>query len=287
MTPVLEQLESRLTPTAILNHGGPVLAHPQISNIYAGGSTYEALSPVAAGDYAALAAPYGVGPGAYLGSTTVPNPGTLSNAGMQALIAKEIASGAVPQPGPYSLYMVSLAQPVTDSFAASFVAYHSWFTLPDGQAVVYGVVWPSAVGSLSYTHEVIEAATDPFASAWYGAGGLAQECADVEAWQSFVLDGQAVCQFALPDGSPAGKTQPTPVTPVTPAALLGNLFSLAVERLRADVFGLLARVNPAFAPQSDAAARAVTADPLHGTPPGQWVEAQVDAVFVAWLSGQK
>lgn len=281
----LEELESRLVPTALINHGGPVLSSVQLVNVYAGGPTYDSLAPVAAGDYVALASPFGVGPGAYLGSVTVQNPGPISNAGVQAILAKEIAAGAIPQPGPNSLYMVSLSQPVTDAFAASDVAYHSWFNM-NGQEVVYGVVWPSVVGTLGYTHEVIEAVTDPFANAWYGSGGLTQEAADVEGWQNFVVDNQKVCQFALPDGSPAGKPQQTTTaTSAQPTvSTLSNLFALAIERLQEDVYGLLARINPAFARQAEEAKSAVEHNPLYNNPYGQEAIQLGDVVFANWVA---
>jgi hypothetical protein len=289
MKPILEQLESRLCLTAVIDHNGPVLSSPQLAALYVGVAPQNDFMAILAGPYAQKATPYGVGAGAFVGSASVPNPGPISDSGVQALLALEIQSGKLPAPGPNSAYLVLLPANVTDPNQANGSGYHSYFML-GGHPVVYGVNYPQSFPglggeSIPEAHEFIEMVTDPLLNAWYGAGGLTQEPADLFNWVPAVVAGYTVSQFALPDGSPA-IAPPKPTTATTPAqvaSVAGNLFALAVNRIEADLFGLLSLFNPAFQSQQMLAQTEVSANPWSNTATGRQVEQQADAVFIAWL----
>lgn len=281
----VECLEVRVCPSTLTYHGGPVLSHLALTTIYIGDPApwngFDALGLVAAGDYAGTAAPYDVYNGYYLGSINLADPGPLTDAQVRMLLAREIATGALPPPGPNSCYMVCLPENVTDPQWQLASAYHQFFQLPDGRTVVYGVTYAQPNAAIPFTHEVIEMATDPQANGWFTSDGF--ECADLFAWVPAMLDSLTVSQYALPDGSPAippaTPTTPTPPTPSTTS----SLFVLAIERVQADFFSLVSRFDAALVPQAQAAQQAVTSNPWHGTAPGTQVEQQADAVFISWL----
>lgn len=269
MVPTLEQLEVR----AVLS--SPPLLHPAVDIVVFGGNAqaWVPLTQVMVTDYASLLAPYGVGQGTIAAEVSLPDPGVQNPAQVNATLLNLFATGQLPAPGPNTLVMLYFnGKPV--GLPPAWAGFHD--VLPVGnQSIRDTWVWTQPNESVVVTHEFAEATSG-------------QEIADPVDGQWFVLDGFRVSEFVLPGGSPVvpphavlGSPSP-PVAPPSPSSL--NLFALAVERLRADLFGLLARFSPGFAGQADATAQAVAADPLHGTAQGHAIEMQADAVFVTWLS---
>lgn len=268
MKPDLECLELRLVPAS------PPLLHPAVDIVVFGGNaqTWVPLTQVMVTDYASLLTPYGVGQGTIAAEVSLPDPGMQSTAQVNATLLNLFATGQLPAPGPNTLVMLYFNAKPT-GLPPAWAGFHD--VLPVGnQSIRDTWVWTQPNESVVATHEFAEAASG-------------QEIADPVDGLSFVLDGFHVSEFVLPGGSPVvpphtvlGSPSP-PAAPPSPSSL--NLFALAVERLRADLFGLLARFSPAFAGAAASAAQAVAADPLHGTAQGHAIEMQADAVFMAWL----
>jgi hypothetical protein len=256
MIPHLEPLEARLVPTEMTKHGGPVLAHPQVNDVFVGLALppMDQLAQVLTTQYAAILAPYGVGAGGLHSSITVPDPGPLSNAAVQRLLATEIAAGLLPVPDGNQLYMVYVPQQVTDAWAQQYAAYHSAFTY-HGVWVPYAVVPAQPNESIPASHEFAETVTDPVVgTGWFGAN-TGEEIADVYNWQAFHLDGFPVTILAAPDGTPL----------VGPGlSEQAALMALPIEELFAFAWSYIAWLDPLFAPQAHAAVATLQANPMYG-----------------------
>jgi hypothetical protein len=256
MIPHLEPLEARLSPTAITNHGGPVLANPQVNDVFVSLAMppMDQLAQVLTTQYAAILAPYGVGEGALHSSITVPNPGPLSNAGVQQMLAAEITAGVLPAPDGNQLYMLYLPQQVTDGWAQQDSGYHSAFTW-NGLWVPYAVIPAQPNESIPASHEFAETVTDPIVgTGWFGAN-TGEEICDLYNWQTFHLDGFPVTIVAAPDGTPL----------VGPnLSEQAALAALPVEEFFALAWSYIAWVDPLFAPYAHAAVETLQANPMYG-----------------------
>lgn len=292
MRPTLEQLEDRLVPSVtITDHGGAILAHPEINNVFVGVASNQqaqmgGLAQVLAGPYAALLAPYGVGTGTLHSSTLLPAAVAPTNAAMQQLLASEIAANLIPPPDANSLYMVYLPQKPSDSFAVNADAYHGSFMLPGGETVAYAVMWPQAADETAgAAHEFAEASTDPVpGTGWFGVD-TTQEVCDILGGQRWILDGYSVATVAGPDGTPLpGQNSPPPPSPPAPYFNVAELVALPMQEARVLVFDLLAKYNPAFAGLAQSAETELASNAMGGTAWGEVIEAQVQAAFYTALA---
>ncbi len=255
MIPHLEPLEARLVPAEITNHGGPVLAHPQVNDVFVGWALppMDQLAQVLTTQYAAILAPYGVGEGAWHSSITVPDPRPLSDTQVRQMLVTQIAAGMLPAPDGNELYMVYLPQQVTDAWAANASAYHSAFPY-HGVWVPYAVIPTQANESIPASHEFAETVTDPIVgTGWFGAN-TGQEVADIYNWQAFHLDGFPVTILAAPDSTPL-----VGVGLSEQAALM----ALPVEEFFAFAWSYLAWIDPLFAPEARAAVAVLQANPMY------------------------
>ena len=140
----LEELESRLTPTVLTNHGGPIIAAPNLYDVFLQSSqpAMDQLARILVGPYAQMFAPYGIHAGSFSGSATFGfSSNVVHDADIHNLLSKNILSGHLPSPGPNQLYMVYLApgQTFGDSWLEGNSGYHSAFSL-NGRTVYYAVV---------------------------------------------------------------------------------------------------------------------------------------------------
>lgn len=256
MIPHLEPLEARVVPTTLTNHGGPVLAHPQVNDVFVGWAVppMDQLAQVMTTQYAAILAPYGVGEGGWHSSITVPDSGPISDAQVRQLLATQIVAGMVPAPDGDQLYMVYLPQQVTDAWAVNASAYHSAF-MDNGVWVPYAVIPAQPNESIPASHEFAEMATDPIVgTGWFGAD-TEQEVADLYNWQAFHLAGFPVTILASPDGTPL----------VGPGlSEQAALAALPVEEFFAFAWSYIAWLDPLFAPEARAAVAVLHANPMFG-----------------------
>src|SRR5579875_2712018 len=145
----LEQLEDRMVPSAasifgpnadVSYHGGELLTHPQVTNVYVGSvPNMDAFTNVLVAPYGnALASAYGVGSGTLvqsINSATTPN----SDYAIRQMLKTDFSSGVLPAPIPgASLYMVYL--PFAPSGSGGGTAYHGSLYY-NGQQVAYAVSW--------------------------------------------------------------------------------------------------------------------------------------------------
>lgn len=279
----LECLELRLCPNAA------PLAHPAVVIVGLGVNAQDYVPMTQAmisQQYDNLGVnQYGVGTGTIAAVITLPDTGPISDVQFRQLLVGLASQGVLPL-GPNTLVMAyTPGWKLVDPIYQNTGGFNEGFNF-GGQSYPDTIVWREPRESVAASHEYVEASTGT-------------QIADAVNGQSKVIAGFNLSNFLLPSGQPAFVPQPyvgdpwqlaavAPPNPPVPAASsamqpLTNLFALAVERIEADLFGLLARVNPAFAGQADAAAQAVAANPLSGTAQGHAVEMQADAVFVAWV----
>lgn len=140
-----------------------------------------------------------IGHGKFLGTLTVtsPAPGkTVQDSAIQNLVQQQITSGAVPKPGPNTLYVVYVESGVTveqggSGSCQSFCGYHDSF----GSNIFYGVLpYPDCAGctggqdtftalTVTTSHELCEAITDPIpGQGWYDDNN--GEIGDICAWKT-------------------------------------------------------------------------------------------------------
>lgn len=104
--PCLEQLEDRVVPAAasifgpnaaVSYHGGQLLTHPQVTNVYIPGApNMDAFTNVLVGPYGnALASVYGVGSGTFVQSINSSHSPTISDGGIQNLLRQDFKTGGV------------------------------------------------------------------------------------------------------------------------------------------------------------------------------------------------
>jgi hypothetical protein len=172
-------------PQMILpNQGGPTLLDPEIVTVTWPGETL--ASELAAFDdwigkssyWTIIASDYGVRAATHPASWVAPAaaPLTLDDADIQKVLLDGIAAKTLRAPTPNTIYTVyPPAGTAVTSFGATgcveFQAYHYATTTPDGTAVVYAVTprcaFTQKLTPLDFTtwgssHEIVEAATDPF-----------------------------------------------------------------------------------------------------------------------------
>jgi hypothetical protein len=165
------------------NHGGPVVASPEIITI-----TWQS-DPLAAelesfddwevtsSFWKDIMGEWGVGPGTHLASWRNPSPApmTLDEAAIQTMISDAVAAGAVPSPSPSRIYTIYAPSGTTVTELGSyqgcvdFQAYHSSF--PFGSTLAIYAVTPRCTDTQGFTaldyttwgmsHEVMEASNDP------------------------------------------------------------------------------------------------------------------------------
>jgi hypothetical protein len=171
------------------NHGGPVVAHPELVTITWTGdplgtmlADFDAWMATSAYFKDAMSE-YGVVPGnASAHVLPAMPPAQITDANLQQILGEAIANGQLPSQTPDRIYVAYLPPDVTIEevpgalSCSSFVGYHSAFDSAAGK-VVYAVVprctTPVMISQLQLlswnaSHEIVEAATDPFndAHAW-------------------------------------------------------------------------------------------------------------------------
>ena len=189
MIPRLESLEERLAPSAApVYGGGPVLSNPQVAILFLGTSTpdpsfVQQVNDIAGGPYASGLAQYGVSPGKINAVAADPvsvPPGVDASAPgapplVQQALTQEIASGALPSPGPSQEYVVVLPQGTTLTAGTGAAAgVHGVFTVPPGAGLAGTPFEPFVLLPLgpyqttAFSNEYIESVTNPIGG---GPGG--------------------------------------------------------------------------------------------------------------------
>jgi len=135
---------------------------------------------------------YGVGSGAaYMGSVNLNQnaPASETDAQIQALIGGLFSTATLPQPDASNIYLIyfplgsSVSGPTGGSSCVpgGFLGYHHWFNY-GSTSVTYGVMVDCGGGLIDYnhpdpaateivsSHELMEAATDPFGLAYFANG---------------------------------------------------------------------------------------------------------------------
>jgi hypothetical protein len=114
----------------------------------------------------------------------LPSAGPLNDEQVKSLLQSEVAAGQLPAPDGFSrIYLV--LTPVNEG--PEIGAWHSYWR--EGLTGAPYCVSPNVFGA---THELAEAATDPFLSGWYNGSSSTGEIADVVHGAGTILDGQAV-----------------------------------------------------------------------------------------------
>jgi hypothetical protein len=172
------------------NNGGPILTSPQLVTVTFTGYAYEADvvafgSWVASSDWlTAVGAQYGVGLGAAVASVVLGDalPASVMSVDVEQLLRARIADGTLPTPPGassdyvYVVYYPSTTKTYVDAFATSCTGWHGAFDLAvDGGT--FEVPYATISTGCDYrpqgqseqqdveqeaSHEIIEAATDPF-----------------------------------------------------------------------------------------------------------------------------
>lgn len=227
---------------------------------------------------------YNIGHGTING--TINLPGTPNLTQITAAVSNDVATGLIPG-GPGSLVLVFSSYEPAGSPANSS-AFHTGGPF-GGPPVPTTFVWTQAWESVPAFHEFDEALAD--------MAGAGFEICDAVNWQSEFLDGFNISNFVLPNGvTPAFTPQPFVGNPlqITPFFLpqppvpfqpptLDQLFALGIERIEADVFGILAQYNPAFGKQATVFAQQEAANPWWNTPYGNVIVAQADNLVLQAL----
>jgi hypothetical protein len=150
-----------------------------------------------------------IGHGKFLGTLTVTSPApakSLQDSAIQNFVQQQINSGAVPNPGPNTLYVVYVESGVTveqggSASCQSFCGYHDSF----GSNIFYGVLpYPDCSGctggqdtftalTVTTSHELCEAITDPIpGQGWYDDTN--GEIGDICAWKTKTVGNYTVQQ---------------------------------------------------------------------------------------------
>jgi len=150
-----------------------------------------------------------IGHGKFTGTLTITSPAlssTVQDSDIQSLIQQQINSGAVPRPGPNTLYIVLVESGVTveqggSASCQSFCGYHDSF----GSQIYYGVLpYPDCSGctagqdvftalTVTTSHELCEAITDPVpGQGWYDDNN--GEIGDICAWKTRTVGSYTVQQ---------------------------------------------------------------------------------------------
>jgi hypothetical protein len=177
---LLEHLEPRLCP-AMTYHGGMVLEQVVVVEVALG---VPPVSPALVSDYLSHLGAYGVQGGYVDTIIQLPSAGPLNDEQVKSLLQSEVAAGQLPSPDGFSrLYLV--LTPVNEGPQVG--AWHSYWR--EGLTGAPYCVSPNLFGA---THELAEAATDPFLSGWYDGSFYTGEVADVTHGAGTTLEGQNV-----------------------------------------------------------------------------------------------
>jgi hypothetical protein len=146
----LEKLEGRDVPSTVTLHGGPVIPHVQVTNVFYGqdwsqsGNLANAqnintfTSTLTRSSYMSMLGEYGVGMGSYKGyDVQATGPAaytTVSESTIQNMLAGEINSGRVPTPTSSTVYAVYLPPNVHSQLDVQYsdMAHHNSFWAPVG-----------------------------------------------------------------------------------------------------------------------------------------------------------
>jgi hypothetical protein len=191
--PTLETLDDRIMPS-ITYHGGPLLSHVEVHNVFYGQSwtSYDSWglmrysldkfqSDITQSPYMAMLGEYGVGRGQFGGydQTNDALGGSVNESQIQGMLTREILSGNVPWETGQQLYFVYLPPNVRSAWdqANSTVGHHGSFVLPlwPYNSTVYYAVITHPTGNTGFSsslnvfqnltevssHELAEAVTDP------------------------------------------------------------------------------------------------------------------------------
>lgn len=176
---LLEYLEPRLCP-AMTYHGGVVLEQVVVAEVAVGVSP---IPPTLVSDYLSHLGTYGV-QGGYVDTVVqMPSAGPLNDEQVKSLLQSEVAVGQLPAPDGFSrLYLVLTAV----NEGPQIGAWHSYW-----REGLTGAPYCVSPGLFGATHELAEAATDPFLSGWYDGSSSTGEIADV-IHAATTVDGQNV-----------------------------------------------------------------------------------------------
>ncbi len=194
----------------VRNAGGPVLTHPTVIFSYWGGYWGTHLAETdgistrwqtllnSPGHVLDRLQEYGVTGGTADPRIAMPayEPvNGLDEVSVQFELEGEIAAGLLPAPVTGTLYIIMLPPSVTTWFATQmhFNGYHT-FGLYHGAPYTYAVINYQADTTYSdvvVSHEIYEAATDPFFTTW---GAFSQEVGDMCEGKYVTIDGDVVQQ---------------------------------------------------------------------------------------------
>jgi hypothetical protein len=221
-----EGLAAAASPPKLTYRGGPLLGSVQVFTIFwgsawaPGGSAADFparintfFDTILSGPLMDQLAEYSttsttIGHGKLLGTLTVTSPAPhkhVSDAGIQQFLQQQIASNAVPQPTPDTLYFVytppgtSITQGGSRSCQA-FCGYHN--DIHNGQIYYAAMPYPGCAGctgglapfdalTSTTSHELCEAITDAIpGTGWYD--DVNGEIGDICAWKSKLVQGYTV-----------------------------------------------------------------------------------------------
>ncbi len=254
----LEDLEDRMVPSAasifgptdpnMVYGGGPVLTHPQVTNIYcAGAVNMDAFTNVLVGPYGnALASAYGVGSGTLVNSIGTTASIASNGSGIVSMLKNDFHTGVLPPPvAGSSLYTIWIT--------SGNVGGRDNFTY-NGQQVDYTYVGSTngnvqalaRFGSLEY----VNAVTDPGLGygGWRDRSG-GQYVGDTPNTPPYALfDGYYMRQFLVPSGfypppPPSPPTPPPAPQPASPFAGLANFYEAIIQDFETMISNLLRTVE--------------------------------------------
>jgi hypothetical protein len=181
---------------AITFHGGPVLSHVDVNNVFYGqswkttdpwgiGAAYldKFQADITKSPYMSMLGEYGVGQGQFdkvdgvIGSSSPAAGSKVGDSQIQAMLTTEIFSGRLPWETGQQLYFVYLSPNVQSKWdvANNTLGHHGSYLLPYFNTPVYYAVIVNPIGNsgfngslttyqnltLTSSHELAEAATDP------------------------------------------------------------------------------------------------------------------------------
>jgi hypothetical protein len=276
MRPCLEALEPRDLPAPVLWHGGPVVAHPVLNNVFVGGDRPDvrALEATLVHEYLALLAPYGIGEGRVGASLVLPSLGpVVGGETLEGVLRVQVAAGVLPSPDGAQVYAIFLPAGVQVVRAdgrvsgRDFGGYHSFIFLGGGLAP-YLVVPELGYTPTALSHELAETVTDPLpGTGWFAGDPRTGEVADVYQPRTAPLNGYPA---ALLSG-PAGEE----LVP-GPASHALALWDLAVAQVAYRTLELRAGRGLTTAPACLDALDVMLGNPLAYTPEGLCALAQAD-----------
>jgi hypothetical protein len=228
------ELEPRLVPAlapAFVSHGGAVLDSPLVEVVYYGQQWQDpSLAPtrdqidqfmayVVDSPFMDVLSQYGVGHGQVTDSVVLPDAvgDNVASSDIPGMLDQHIGDGSLQPPDPNRLYFLFTPPGVTIDGDPTFAGYHTSLVDSQGNQDAFAVVpYPPDGGpatfqgvTLTATHELAEAATDPYGDGWYDDGGQG-EVGDICNGIPTYLNNYTVQQvYSAQDGTcvaPAGAT---------------------------------------------------------------------------------